>query len=191
MSETTEGALKTFRKVTVFLEFDKATVDSFVFVLHCGFTTVLLLVFSMVITCTQQFGVPIQCLVTDSLTSFQKAITTYCWISSTFTMPLNRSKSTYLLSRPVYPGVYNDFGAEENKTYYNYYQWVCFTLFLQAFLCYIPQYLWTTWERGLMKTLVQGLQSKMFSANEIYKKKTILINYMGKNLWVSVISQEG
>lgn len=181
MSENSEVTINKFKKVTAFLEFDKLTVDSFVFVLHSGFTTVLLLMFSMVVTCTQQFGVPIQCLVPDTLIQFEKAITTFCWISSTFTMPLNQSQPTW----SIYPGVYNDFGVEEGKTYYNYYQWVCFALFFQALLSYIPQYLWTTWEGGLMKTITQGLHSRMYAADEISKKKKILLKYLGKNFKVS------
>lgn len=184
MSENTEVTIKKFKKVTAFLEFDKTTVDSFVLVLHCGFTTVLLLMFSMVVTCTQQFGVPIQCLVPDNLKEFEKAITTFCWVSSTYTMPLNGSQSTL----SIYPGVYNDFGVEEGRTYYNYYQWVCFALFFQALLSYIPQYLWTTWEGGLMKSITQGLHSRMYAADEISKKKKILLQYLGKNFKVSYMA---
>ena len=39
--------------------------------------------------------------------------------------------------------------------YHKYYQWVCFTLFFQAILFYIPRYLWKTWEAGKIKMLVQ------------------------------------
>jgi len=32
----------------------------------------------------------------------------------------------------AHPGVANDFGDEDAKKYYTYYQWVCFVLFFQV-----------------------------------------------------------
>ena len=37
------------------------------------------------------------------------------------------------------------FDAKEQK-HYAYYQWVCFILFFQAILCYVPRWLWGAWE---------------------------------------------
>jgi hypothetical protein len=42
--------------------------------------------------------------------------------------------------------------------YHKYYQWVCFVLFLQAALFYIPRYLWKSSEGGKIRMLVQELQ---------------------------------
>ena len=64
---------------------------------------------------------------------------TYCWIHSTFTVV----------------------GKGEEKKYHKYYQWVCFFLFLQAMLFYIPRYLWKTSEGGKIKMLVQGARGEL------------------------------
>lgn len=59
-------------------------IDNAIFRLHNVFTTVLLLACSLVITATQYVGQPISCIVNGIPTH---VVNTYCWISSTFTMP--------------------------------------------------------------------------------------------------------
>jgi len=85
----------------------------------------------------------------------------------------------------VSPGLGNDYGLEAGKKYYNYYQWVCFVLFFQALMCYFPKWLWETWERGLMKTIVCGLNTGLKSEDEKNSKKTLLIEYLIRYLNVS------
>lgn len=34
----------------------------------------------------------------------------------------------------------------KDQKHYAYYQWVCFILFFQAILCYVPKWLWSAWE---------------------------------------------
>nr|XP_019532564.1 innexin inx1 isoform X2 [Aedes albopictus] len=58
--------------------------DSAVFRLHNSFTTALLLACSLIITATQYVGQPISCIVNGIPTH---VVNTFCWISSTFTMP--------------------------------------------------------------------------------------------------------
>lgn len=58
--------------------------DNAVFRLHNIFTTVLLLTCSLIITATQYVGQPISCIVSGIPTH---VVNTFCWISSTFTMP--------------------------------------------------------------------------------------------------------
>lgn len=67
--------------------------DNAVFRLHNSFTTVLLLTSSLIITATQYVGQPISCIVSGIPTH---VVNTFCWISSTFTMPdaFNRQVST-------------------------------------------------------------------------------------------------
>lgn len=67
-----------------YLKWQEITTDSMVFRLHNHFTTVLLFTCSMVITATQYVGNPISCIVQGLPTH---PINTYCWITSTFTMP--------------------------------------------------------------------------------------------------------
>ena len=61
---------------------------------------------------------------------------TYCWIHATFTIP-NRVLGDIGLDVP-HPGVAPP--ADEEKKYHKYYQWVCFTLYFQAILFYLPRF---------------------------------------------------
>lgn len=64
--------------------------------MHNLFTTVLLLTCSLIITATQYVGSPISCIVQGLPTH---PINTYCWITSTFTMPdaFNRQVRTTII----------------------------------------------------------------------------------------------
>lgn len=81
------GGLKDYFKL------QEVQTDNAVFRLHNVFTTVLLLTCSLVITATQYVGQPISCIVSGIPTH---VVNTFCWISSTFTMPdaFNRQVST-------------------------------------------------------------------------------------------------
>lgn len=72
------GGLKDYFKI------QDIQTDNAVFRLHNIFTTVLLLTCSLVITATQYVGQPISCIVSGIPTH---VVNTFCWISSTFTMP--------------------------------------------------------------------------------------------------------
>lgn len=77
-----------------YFKWQEVQTDNAVFRLHNVFTTVLLLTCSLVITATQYVGQPISCIVNGIPTH---VVNTFCWISSTFTMPdaFNR-QVTYL-----------------------------------------------------------------------------------------------
>jgi hypothetical protein len=67
-----------------YLKSQDIVVDSAVFRMHNLFTTALLMACSLIITASQYVGSPIQCIV-DGLPGH--VVNTFCWISSTFTMP--------------------------------------------------------------------------------------------------------
>lgn len=67
-----------------FLKYHEIVTDCAIFRMHNTFTTALLLACSLIITATQFVGNPIQCIV-NGLPNH--VVNTYCWISSTFTMP--------------------------------------------------------------------------------------------------------
>lgn len=152
-------------------------IDNAIFRLHNTFTTALLLACSLIITATQYVGQPISCIVNGIPTH---VVNTYCWISSTFTMPDAFRRE---VGREVaHPGVANDFNDEEAKKYYTYYQWVCFVLFFQATACYLPKVLWDATEGGLMRSIVMGLNIGICREEEKCAKKQALIEYVLKRL---------
>ncbi|XP_055644137.1 innexin inx1 isoform X2 [Toxorhynchites rutilus septentrionalis] len=151
--------------------------SSVIFRLHNSFTTALLLACSLVITATQYVGQPISCIVNGIPTH---VVNTYCWISSTFTMPdaFRREQGREV----AHPGIANDFNDEDAKKYYTYYQWVCFVLFFQAAACYLPKVLWEASEGGVMRTTVMGLNHGICREDEKCAKKNALMEYFLKRL---------
>lgn len=162
-----------------YLKWQDVTTDNAVFRLHNLLTTVMLLCFSMIITATQYVGNPIQCIVNGLPTH---PINTYCWITSTYTMPDAFRRQVGVAV--AHPGIANDFDDEDAKKYYSYYQWVCFALFFQACLCYTPKWMWDAWEGGLMKTLVMGLNIGICREDDKCKKKKVLIDYLLRHIKV-------
>lgn len=67
-----------------YFKYHDIVTDCAVFRMHNTFTCVLLLACSLIITANQFVGNPIQCIVDGVPTH---VVNTYCWISSTFTMP--------------------------------------------------------------------------------------------------------
>ncbi|KAI4501258.1 hypothetical protein M0802_003631 [Mischocyttarus mexicanus] len=157
-----------------YLKWQEISTGSLVFRLHNNFTAVVLLACSMIITANQYVGNPISCIVDGGLP--QHVINTYCWITSTFTMPdaFNRQVGKEV----AHPGVANDFGGVQPRKYYPYYQWVCFILFFQALMCYTPQWLWNMWEGKLMKTIVMGMNYGLDKEEVLNEKKSILLKYI-------------
>lgn len=170
--------LKLLGGLREFVKRQPVTIDGTVFRVHVTFTTVVLLACSIMVTATQYVGNPIQCIV-DGLPT--RPVNTYCWITSTFTMP-----DAFLREQGVgaaHPGVGPENG--EPPKYYTYYQWVCFALFFQAMLCYFPKWVWDMQEGSLMSTLVMGLQIGLGAEKEREKQKKILVNYMLTHIRVS------
>ncbi|KAI4483277.1 hypothetical protein M0804_008332 [Polistes exclamans] len=157
-----------------YLKWHEISTGSLIFRLHNNFTSVVLLAFSLIITANQYVGNPISCIVDSSLP--QHVINTYCWITSTFTMP--DAFSRQVGKEVAHPGVANDFGDVHARKYYPYYQWVCFVLFFQAILCYIPQWLWNMWEGKLMDSLVMGMNYGLDKEENLSKKKSMLMKYI-------------
>lgn len=165
------GGLKDYFKI------QDIQTDNAVFRLHNIFTTVLLLTCSLVITATQYVGQPISCIVSGIPTH---VVNTFCWISSTFTMP--DAYKRQVGSEIAHPGVANDFNDEDAKKYHTYYQWVCFVLFFQACACYTPKFLWDTFEGGLLRTIAMNLNLGICREEEKQVKKHALIDYMLSHL---------
>jgi hypothetical protein len=86
-----------FGGLAEYFKIQEIKTDTAIFRLHNIFTTVLLLTCSLILTATQYVGQPISCIAKGVPTH---VVNTFCWISSTFTMPdaYNRqvSSSIYL-----------------------------------------------------------------------------------------------
>jgi hypothetical protein len=74
---------------------------------------------------------------------------------------------------------YDEHGAVIDQKYY---QWVCFVLFFQALLFYIPRYLWKTWEGGRIRKLVQDLDDPEVGEDIKVDRKRLLVDYCATNL---------
>lgn len=175
--------LKLLGGLKEFIKRQPVTVDGAVFRVHVSFTTAALLACSLMVTATQYVGNPIQCIV-DGLPT--RPVNTYCWITSTFTMPDAFRREPGVGA--AHPGVGPAHEGSEPAKYYTYYQWVCFALFFQAMMCYFPKWLWDMQEGGLMSTLVMGLHFGLGAEKEKDKQKKILVHYMLTHIRVSVSS---
>ncbi|CAG0919834.1 unnamed protein product [Notodromas monacha] len=158
------------------LKLDEICIDNNVFRLHYKATTIFLIACSLLVTSRQYIGDPIDCIVDDAVPA--SVMDTYCWIHSTFTIP-NRLGEKIGVDVP-HAGVGPDAGEE--KKYHKYYQWVCFFLFFQAILFYVPRYLWKNWEGGKIKMLVMDLNTPIVEEETKNSRKKLLIDYFTCNL---------
>lgn len=153
-------------------------IDNCVFRLHWLATSLVLVAFSLLITARQYVGEPIECV--PPTDDFPMAVlNTYCWIHSTFTIPAAFTKRVGL--EVPHPGVDNSGNSFQEKKYTAYYQWVCFMLFFQAALFYLPYYIWKNWEGGLMEVITMGMQVAIMEDQERTHKEAILTDYLFRN----------
>ena len=165
-----------FGSVKGLLKLDSVCIDNNVFRLHYKATVIILIAFSLLVTSRQYIGDPIDCIVDEIPLN---VMDTYCWIYSTFTIP-NR---VGVVGRDiVQPGVSSHVQGEDDVKYHKYYQWVCFTLFFQAILFYVPRYLWKTWEGGRIKMLVLDLNCPVVSESCKSDRRKLLVEYFCTNL---------
>lgn len=165
-----------FGPVVGLLKLDSVCIDNNVFRLHYKATVIILIAFSLLVTSRQYFGDPIDCIV-DDIPSH--VMDTYCWIHSTFTIP----DHVGLVGRDlIQSGVASYVDGVDEIKYHKYYQWVCFTLFFQAILFYVPRYLWKTWEGGRMKMLVRDLNCPIVSDSYNPDHRKLLVEYFCMNL---------
>lgn len=173
--------LQVFSSLRSLLKIDAVCIDNTVFKLHYKATVIILVTFSLIVTSRQYIGDPIDCIVDEIPLN---VMDTYCWIYSTYTVP---NKLTGRIGKDVIqPGVGSHVDGDELK-YHKYYQWVCFALFFQAMLFYIPRYLWKIWEAGKIRMLVQELNTPIIIGNNnsqkgIDDKRKVIVEYFYNNL---------
>jgi len=166
-----------FGSVRRLVKLDSVCIDNNVFRLHYKATVIFLIAFSLLVTSNQYFGDPIDCIQRDDIPT--NLLDTYCWIHSTFTLPdaLNKKVGVEV----PHPGI-DKYTPGEKRIYHKYYQWVCFVLFLQAIMFYIPRYLWKLWEGGRLRSLVLGLNSPIMQDKEKQEQIALLVQYLKDNM---------
>jgi len=152
-------------------------IDNHIFRLHYKASMVILLAFSLMVTGRQYFGDPIDCISKDDIPS--DLLDTYCWIHTTFSLEDAWYKKVGI--EVPYPCV-DKYTPGEKRVYHAYYQWVCFVLFFQALLFYIPRYLWKSAEGGRVKNLILGLNSPILTEDNKKQNRELLVEYLHKNL---------
>jgi len=171
-----------------YFRFKKSIIDNTTFRLHYRTTFAILLVASFLSTFNQFIGNRIDCIVEGIPSGIMN---TYCWIHGTFTIP---SQLTGRVGIDVpHPGVapiprpedinllsVNEDGSEIRHAWY---QWVCFVLFLQAVLCYVPHYLWKSWEGGKLSLISQGLNKEYIEKpSDMDGQKDLLVKYFKRTI---------
>jgi len=170
-----------FGDVKGLIKLDTICIDNNVFRLHYKASVIVLLVASLLVTSRQYIGDPIDCIVDEIPNS---VMDTYCWIHSTFSVPASPG-ATHTLGQAQYGlevphtgmGPESLLPKDKKIRYHTYYQWVCFTLFFQAILFYIPRYMWKIWEGGKLKMLVSGLNVPIVEEDVKRERKEVLVNY--------------
>lgn len=166
-----------FAGLKSFFKTDSTTIDNNVFRLHYKATAVILVAFSILVTGRQYIGDPIDCISKDDIPS--DLLDTFCWIHTTFSLPDAWFKKVG--EEVPYPGV-DKYTPGEKRVYHAYYQWVCFVLFLQAILFYVPRYFWKAMEGGRIKNLILGLNSPILPEETKTSNRKLLVEYMAANL---------
>lgn len=135
------------------IRIENITIDNKIFALHYRFTSVVFLVFSVVLSAVEWFGSPISCIkqVGDNKVE-QKAVDRYCWVEGTFTLPhaildsMERESMVDKHGIPLYPhdGVdqYVAGSPPDEIIEHRYYQWVAIVLAIQGLAFFITRRLW-------------------------------------------------
>ncbi|TRY75101.1 hypothetical protein TCAL_09359 [Tigriopus californicus] len=163
-----------FKQLQDFLKFDQVWIDNNIFRLHYKGTVIVFVLASLLVTSRQYIGDPIDCMV-DGIPG--GIMDTYCWIHSTFSIP-TRWKIEQGKDAP-HPGVapLADMEEGEEVKHHAYYQWVCFFLFFEAILFYVPRYLWKTSEGGKIKMLVQDLMEPIINEDSKQSQIDTIVKY--------------
>lgn len=144
-----------FQTVKKLLKTSVIEIDNPIFRLHYKLTSTIMFVASILLTLKQFLGDPIEC----TANGVPAQIFEYhCWTQNTFTIPGETGIGT---PKP----------SDELK-FHTYYRWVCFMLSFQGLFFMMPHYLWKTWERGTLASLLQrikGGQANVDNEKELEK----------------------
>lgn len=163
------GPLKSFIKMP------SCTIDNNVFKMHYRVSCMILFMCSVLVTARQYFGDPIDCISRDDIPP--ELLDTFCWVHTTFSV-IDSWNKTVGIEVP-YPGI-DKYTPGERRVYHAYYQWVCFVLFFQAILFYVPHYLWKAFEGGRIRAIRSSLCNPILEETARENQKGLLIKYLEK-----------
>lgn len=163
-----------FRGLKSLLKINRVHIDNSICRLHYSLTVLILLAFCVVTTTKQYVGDPIDCIMADGVP--RSVINTFCWIHTTYSVP----SAMYMKvgKQVVHPGVAPMSDDPKDIKHHKYYQWVCFVLFFQATLFYIPRWLWKGWEGGKIQALKMDLDICVCSNEDKRLKRKVLLEYL-------------
>lgn len=133
-------------------------VDDATFRLFYRWTTSLCFVACGLVATSDLVGEPIQCLMGSE--EAPKPITTYCWVSSTFTINTTDGAGEFDQHDNTgnsITGIGTHDPEMHERRVHAYYQWVPFILFLMGSLFYLPHIIWKEVEGKRVDSLLQGL----------------------------------
>jgi len=169
---------------------DQAKIDNFTFQLHYRFTSAVLFMATVLLAANNFFGKEIQCF-DNAKGKADKAITQYCFVSGTFTVP-EREDGRMLEDPgccqpdlPKWEGRGSELFLESKnqecsteekkgrrcKTVHSYYQWVAYILVFQGVLFLLPHQLWSILEGGRVNAMVNGINNITDEDNAVVNKK--------------------
>ena len=163
--------INVFREIRSVLKIDSIQIDNTVFRLHYKATGMMLVLFSLLLSCNQFFGSPIKCDRSGLKDFSDEYVSTFCWVESLYSVKTD--------GKTPYWGIGNSQGQQVIS--HKHYQWICFMLFFQAMLCYIPRYLWKIWEGGLLKALTLNLNMAILNESDRQEQIKLLVLYLKNN----------
>lgn len=169
--------IELFKPISSQVKLKQVSIDNNVFKLHYKFTMVLLVSCSLLVTASQLFGKPIEC-IEPKETYTKDLLNTFCWIQSTFTLPDSLQKKVGV--EVVAPGI-DKYTEGEDRIYHRYYQWVWIVLFLQGISFYLTRFLWKLWEGGRLKSLVIELNKPVLKDEKRKDQIKLLVSYLKEN----------
>ncbi|OXA64611.1 innexin inx2 [Folsomia candida] len=160
----------------------KIRIDDWTFRLHYRLTALLCILFSALVCMKEYIGDHIKCVHmqedegTDPIIP-KKVLETYCFITTTFTVPYNSAtslmkmdyKTSTMLGGPGY------IEGRNEKVFHAYYQWVNVYLFLMGVLFAIPHVIWKAVDDNKLKNLVQELNVPELPMGKSMKSKQVIM----------------
>ncbi|CAH8642406.1 unnamed protein product [Schistosoma guineensis] len=142
------------------------------------FTSLLLIIFTLIISARQYIGKPIACWVPTEFTRAQEEYAeSVCWVTSTYFIP------TQDINIP------ENISERENRKIH-YYQWVPFILMIQAFLFNLPCLIWRlfNWQSGIHLSSIMEVACEIEMIKDPETRKSN-ITYVARHIEDALSSQ--